>query len=160
MIDNPSRTVRVIVSVGGNFPSPTRRFRSRSLSRARAGALTPPAGPSRRRTEISPGTRNMEARMTGRRRSIDHRDHDGRIAPLAAAGKAERIRAAVRSRYAGAQTGRDRLAAAVDYTRSAAAAAERAGIDDADVMVAEAARVLMAAGDALCAALARSGRVR
>lgn len=97
--------------------------------------------------------------MTGRRRTTGRRDHDGRIAPLAAVERAARIRAAVRSRYAGARTDRDRLAAAFDYARSAAAAASRAGLDEADTVAAEAARVLMTAGDALCEALAKRGRL-
>lgn len=96
--------------------------------------------------------------MTARRRTIGPRDHDGRIAPLAPVQKAARIRAAVRSRYAGARTHRDRLAVAVDYARSAAAAAERAGLDEAGPAVDEAARLLMATGDALCAALAKGAR--
>lgn len=151
LIDNPSPG-------GGNIPSPDRPVGARTLTRARGRALTHPPGRPRRSSEISLAREIWEARVTGHRRAIDRRDHDGRIAPLAGSGRAERIQAAVRSRYAGAQSGRDRLAAAHDYARSAAAAAERAGVDNADLLVAEAARALMAAGDALCAALAKQGR--
>lgn len=95
--------------------------------------------------------------MTGRRRAAG-REHDGRFAPLADVARADRIRSAVRARYAAAQTELDRLVAALDYTRSSAAAAERAGVDDTDAVLADATRALMAAGNALTAALAREAR--
>lgn len=94
--------------------------------------------------------------MAGRRRLVGRLA--GRIRPLVLVERANRIRAAAQARYAVAPTDADRLAVALDYVRAAAAAAERAGLDDAHAVRAEATRSLMAAGDRITERLARRGR--
>jgi hypothetical protein len=96
--------------------------------------------------------------MAGRRLTAGRRGPDGRVRPVVLVVRANRIREAARARYAAAQTDADRLAAAVDYLRAAAAAADRAGIAEAGAGRAEAIRTLMAAGDRITGRLARQGR--
>ncbi|WP_219414156.1 hypothetical protein [Pseudonocardia nigra] len=96
--------------------------------------------------------------MAGRRLTAGRRGPDGRIRAVALVERANRIREAARARYAAAQTDAERLAAAVDYVRAAAAAADRAGLAEAGAVRAEATRTLMAVGDTITGRLARQGR--
>jgi choline dehydrogenase-like flavoprotein len=63
--------------------------------------------------------------MAGHRRTKGPRTADGSVHPTAARGRAERINKKMMLRYAQATTDLERLAAVVDYVRSAAATTGR-----------------------------------
>lgn len=103
--------------------------------------------------------------VAGRRRSHGARQLDGTVRPMAAAGRADRIRTRMHARHANATSELERLAAAVDYLRasrrsldsSASGAGRGRGVDvdAADQIVAAAARAVRRAADQLLEQRAR-----
>ena len=98
--------------------------------------------------------------MAGHRRIPGAAAGQAAVKSKVAVARAGRIRAEARRRYADAQDPQQRFAVAVDYVRSAAAAASRAGIASVNRVLTDATRELMARGDKLTDDLAEWGRGR
>ena len=87
--------------------------------------------------------------MAGYRRTKAERNPDGSPRPTSAAGRAERIRQKMETRFAAATTESERLVVAYDYLRSAAARARVTNALRTDFVVASTVRHLLRTGDEL-----------